>query len=134
MVGRIIWGAIADAGFGAHKTLVLLNGFMIVSCVGTSMFTSRTPHFWIFATLTIFGASAVGWNGVFLGHVARLAPEGKASLVTGGALAFTFFGTVFWAPLFGLLADLTASYQMSFLAFCLPLLACLWFLVNGRVA
>jgi MFS family permease len=134
MVGRIVWGAIADAGFGAHRTLVLLNTLMIASCIGTAMFGSGMPRFLIFTILAVFGASAVGWNGVFLGHVARLAPEGKASLVTGGALAFTFFGTVFWAPLFGLLADATASYQVAFLAFCLPLLACLGFLMKGRVS
>jgi MFS family permease len=134
MAGRIIWGAIADSRFGAHRTLVLLNALMIVSCVGTAMFGSGMPRFWIFAILVVFGASAVGWNGVFLGHIARLAPEGKASLVTGGALAFTFFGTVFWAPLFGLLADATASYRASFLALCLPLMVCLWFLMKRRVS
>jgi MFS family permease len=134
MAGRIIWGAIADAGLGARRTLILLNAVMIVSCVGTAMFGSEMPRFWIFAILIVFGASAVGWNGVFLGHIARLAPEGKASLVTGGALAFTFFGTVFWAPLFGLLADATASYRVSFLALCLPLTVCLWFLMKRRVA
>lgn len=134
MVGRIIWGVIADAGFGAHKTLVLLNGLMILSCFGTAMFASDMPSYLIFSILMVFGASAVGWNGVFLGHIARLAPEGKASLVTGGALAFTFFGTVFWAPLFGLLADMASGYRVSFLALSLPLGLCLWFLICRRVS
>ena len=134
MVGRIIWGVIADAGFGAHRTLVLLNALMIVSCLCTAMFASDMPSYWIFTVLTVFGASAVGWNGVFLGHIARLAPEGKASLVTGGALAFTFFGTVFWAPLFGLLADAASGYRTSFFALSLPLIVCLWFLVTRRVS
>jgi MFS family permease len=133
MVGRIVWGAVADGRLGADRTLILLNALMIFSCIGTAMFGTDTPDYWIFATLAVFGASAVGWNGVFLGHLARLAPEGQSSLVTGGALAFTFFGTVFWAPLFGLLADVTANYQMSFLAFCLPLLICLGLLVKRRV-
>jgi MFS family permease len=134
MVGRIIWGLIADAGFGAHRTLVLLNTLMILSCFGTAMYASDMPSYWLFVILMLFGASAVGWNGVFLGHIARLAPEGKASLVTGGALAFTFFGTVFWAPLFGLLADATSDYRVSFLAFSVPLIICLWFLVSRRVS
>lgn len=134
MVGRIIWGLIADAGFGARRTLVVLNILMILSCFGTAMFASDMPRYWIFVILMLFGASAVGWNGVFLGHIARLAPEGKASLVTGGALAFTFFGTVCWAPLFGLLADATSDYRVSFLAFSVPLIICLWFLVSRRVS
>lgn len=133
MVGRIFWGIIADAGFGAQRTLVLLNILMIASCIGTAMFGNSFSQFWIFAILVVFGASAVGWNGVFLAGIARLAPEGKTSLVTGGALAFTFFGTVFWAPIFGLLADVTESYRVPFLAFCLPLLVCLLFLMRTHI-
>lgn len=133
MIGRIFWGAIADTSFGVRRTLVLLNILMVTSCVGTAMYGNGISRVWLFAILIVFGASAVGWNGVFLGCVARLAPNGKTSLVTGGVLAFTFFGTVFWAPLFGLLADLTGSYRVPFFAFCLPLLMCLWFLMKTRI-
>jgi MFS family permease len=134
MIGRVVWGAIADAGLGAHRTLVLLNALMILSCISTAMFGSHTSLYWIFATLAVFGASAVGWNGVFLGHLARIAPEGQSGLVTGGALAFTFFGTVFWAPLFGLVADVAANYRVSFLAFCLPLMVCLVLLAREWIS
>jgi MFS family permease len=132
MAGRILWGAIADAGLGARRTLTLLNVLMIASCGAIGMFSSDMHRFWVFAVLSVFGASAVGWNGVYLAQVARLAPEGKASLATGGTLAFAFFGTVFWAPLFGLLADATSSYQLAFLALCVPLLICLAFLLRER--
>ena len=39
------------------------------------------------ATLAfLFGLTASGWNGVFLAGVARLAPEGQVSEVTGAVL------------------------------------------------
>jgi sugar phosphate permease len=134
MVGRILWGAIADAGLGARKVLVLLNALMVASSLGIAMFGADTHRFWVFAVLIAFGASAVGWNGVYLAQIGRLAPEGKASLATGGTLAFSFFGTVLWAPAFGVLASATGSYQVSFLSFSLPLLICLVCMAKLRFA
>jgi MFS family permease len=134
MVGRILWGAIADARLGARKVLVLLNALMVASSLGIAMFGADTHRFWVFAVLMAFGASAVGWNGVYLAQVARLAPEGKAGLATGGTLAFSFFGTVLWAPAFGMLVSATGSYQVSFLSFSLPLLICLVCMAKLRFA
>jgi hypothetical protein len=37
----------------------------------------------------------VGWNGVHLSEIARLAPPGEAASATGGSLALTFSGVVF---------------------------------------
>ena len=66
--------------------------------------------------LLVFGASAIGWNGVYLAEVARRAPEGMASVATGGTLAFTFLGVVIGPPLFGLLATVFGTYRAGFLA------------------
>jgi sugar phosphate permease len=125
MAGRIFWGAISDRGLGAHKTLMFLAGLMVLGCIATAMFESGDNHFWIYAVLIVFGATAVGWNGVYLAEVARLAPHGKAGLATGGTLAFTFFGIVFWSPLFGVVAEAAESYPLSYALLCLPLSACL---------
>ena len=132
MAGRIFWGAVADRGLGAHKTLALLTILMALACIGTAMLTAETSNFWVFTVLIVFGASAIGWNGVYLAEVARIAPAGKAGMSTGGTLAFTFLGVVFWPPIFGQIAELTGSYRTSYVALCLPLLVCLGFFLRRR--
>ncbi|MFM8574615.1 MAG: MFS transporter, partial [Limnohabitans sp.] len=75
-----------------------------------------TPHTLLLPILVVFGASAIGWNGVYLAEVARRAPAGQASLATGGTLAFTFLGVVIGPPVFGLLATLCGTYRAGFIA------------------
>jgi len=72
-----------------------------------------SPWF-LFPVLVIFGASAIGWNGVFLAQIARLAPAGQASAATGGTLFLTFSGVVLGSPFFGVLADRLKSYGDSY--------------------
>jgi MFS family permease len=75
-----------------------------------------TPHTLLVPILVVFGASAIGWNGVYLAEVARRAPAGQASLATGGTLAFTFLGVVIGPPVFGLLATVFGTYRAGFVA------------------
>jgi MFS family permease len=132
MAGRLIWGAISDHGLGARRTLALLTVLMLAGSIAVANFSVDMHHFLVFAVLIAFGASAVGWNGVYLAEVARLAPTGKAGMATGGSLALTFAGIVFWTPLFGLLADATGGYRASYLSACVPLSICLAILWNCR--
>lgn len=114
--GRIVWGYVADRGLGASRTLMLLAALMVVSALATASITRETPQAWLVLILLVFGASAIGWNGVYLAEVARRAPEGMASVATGGTLAFTFLGVVIGPPLFGLLATVFGTYRAGFLA------------------
>ncbi|MES2535638.1 MAG: MFS transporter [Pseudomonadota bacterium] len=131
MGGRLMWGVLADHGFGARRTMALISALIALSCLSIALFSSNVPRVWVFAVLIMLGASAAGWNGVFLAEVARLAPKGQAGAATGGTLAFTYFGVVFWPPLFGIAAQAMGSYQISYLAYCLPLLVCLVLLIRG---
>jgi sugar phosphate permease len=132
MAGRVVWGAVADRGLGAHRTLTLLAVLMGAGCIATALFSSDSHRFWVFAVLIAFGASAVGWNGVYLAEVARLAPAGKAGQATGGTLAFTYLGIVFWLPVFGLIADAPGGHHIAYMSLCVPLLLCLGFLLKVR--
>ena len=114
--GRIAWGYIADRWLGASRTLMLLAGLMVVSALATSLLSSQTPQWLLVPVLVVFGASAIGWNGVYLAEVARQAPAGQASLATGGTLAFTFLGVVIGPPIFGLLATVFGTYRAGFVA------------------
>ena len=42
------------------------------------------PPWLLFVFAAVFGATAVGWNGVFLAEVARLAPQDRIGEATGG--------------------------------------------------
>jgi MFS family permease len=128
MGGRIFWGAVSDASLGPRNTLGVLAVVMIVGCIAASLFNAGTSAVYIYIVLMILGSSAVGWTGVYLAEVARLAPAGEVGIATGGALSFTFFGVVFWTPLFGFVANASGGYAAPYLLLCLPLLGCLYLL------
>jgi MFS family permease len=114
--GRIAWGVISDRWLGAQKTLMLLACLMALSALVTALLLPQLPLWAIWITLVVFGASAIGWNGVYLAEVARQAPEGQAGVATGGTLTFTFLGAVIGAPIFGMLSSVFGTYQAGFLA------------------
>ena len=114
--GRIAWGYVADRWLGASRTLMLLAALMVSAALATACLSPATPRVLLVAILVVFGASAIGWNGVYLAEVARRAPAGMASLATGGTLACTFLGVVIGPPVFGLLATVFGTYRAGFVA------------------
>jgi MFS family permease len=112
--GRVVWGYVADRWLGARRMLLLLASMMALGALASAFLTSDTPHGVVIAILVGFGASAIGWNGVYLAEVARRAPPGMASMATGGTLAFTFLGVVMGPPMFGALSGLCGTYRAGF--------------------
>ena len=129
VVGRIAWGAVADRGLGPRNTLMLLATLMIVGSVLTALLQPQWPTLLIWAIVALLGASAIGWNGVYLATVARQAPPGQAGVATGGTLLFTFLGVVCGSPAFGALAGASGSYRIAFAALALPAALALGLLV-----
>ena len=81
------------------------------------------PRWLLFGYAAIFGATAVGWNGVWLAEIARLAPSGRTSEATGGCLFFTFLGVVITPPSFNVVLHLTGGYPVAYAVFAVPALA-----------
>jgi MFS family permease len=127
MGGRILWGFVADKWLGAQKTLALLAALMALCSLTTALFLPVLPLWGIWMVLIVYGASAIGWNGVYLSEVARQAPEGKASMATGGTLTFTFLGVVI-----GALSTAFGSYRAGFLALVVTSSLCAWVLFRLR--
>lgn len=126
---RIVWGWMADNWFGSGYMLMIVAGLLAISAAAMPFFTPETPHVWLYLVLIILGATAIGWNGVFLAEVARQAPKGQASVATGGTLGFTFFGVLCGPPLFGVAAANLQSYGLSYALLILPaalILVLLW--------
>ena len=115
VVGRILWGWLSDRLVTARQALALLGYAIAMTGAGLALVGADWPLIAVFATAAALGAVALGWNGVFLAEIARVAPPGLAGMATGGALAFTFLGALAGPPLFGAVIDLTGSYRMAFL-------------------
>lgn len=114
VVGRVIWGALADRYTGARWMLALLAFGMAITAGITGLFDASWPMWMIVGVSVAFGATAIGWNGVYLAEVAHMAPAGEAGAATGGALFFTYAGVVFGPSLFGLIAGLPGGYGLAF--------------------
>jgi predicted MFS family arabinose efflux permease len=114
VIGRILWGYVADRWLSPTMMLIVIALMLTFGAVGTALLRPDSTPWILFPVLVIFGASAIGWNGVFLAEIARLAPAGQASVATGGTLCITFLGVVLGPPLFGVLAGILKSYGTSY--------------------
>jgi MFS family permease len=117
VLGRIAWGIVADRLLKRRTMLGLLGLGMGLSALATLAATPAWPDWLLFAYAAAFGATAVGWNGVYLAEVAHLAPPGQIGAATGGCLFFTFLGVVVAPPLFHLVLALSGSYAAAYAAF-----------------
>jgi MFS family permease len=133
IVGRIAWGAVADRWLSPRSMLGALGVMMALSGVGVAGFNADWPLSAVILVSALYGASAVGWNGVYLAEVARLAPPGRVGAITGGTQFFTFIGALAAPPLFGFVVGLAGNYGKAYFVFCLlPALAGLRLLMSAR--
>ncbi len=134
VVGRVVWGFVADRLLSRRVMLGLLGVGMGLSALVTVFATPAWPLPLLFFYAAVFGATAVGWNGVFLAEVARIAPAGQISQATGGCMFFTFLGVVVSPPLFSQALAIGGSYAGAYAVFGVPaLFAGLWLLAARRV-
>ncbi len=127
IVGRVLWGLLADRWRGgARLTLFWLALAMALTGLAMPLLTASLPHAWVIALLAIYGATAIGWNGVFLGTVARVVPHDQAAMATAGSLFFTYFGVLIGSPLFGVASGAIGRIGPAFALLALPLAWTLW--------
>jgi MFS family permease len=127
VVARVAWGVIADRWGRPMVLLGIVALAMGLAAFATSRFTPQWPTAAITLVCVAFGATAIGWNGVYLAQVARLAPPGKAGDATGGSLVFTFGGVLFGPPAFAFLVENGVAYASAFVIVAAPAVACgLW--------
>ena len=127
IAGRIAWGLISDRWRGgARLTLFWLALAMALTGIAMPFVTASMPHAWVIALLVTYGATAIGWNGVFLGTVARVVPHDQAAMATAGSLFFTYFGVLIGSPLFGFASGAIGRIGPAFALLALPLAWTLW--------
>ena len=115
VIGRIVWGMIADRSLGAVRMVVVLAIGMAVGSVALGLLPPP-PGVALMAVVVLLGACSLGWNGTFLSEVARQAPPGGAGRATSAILTCTYGGVVIGPPLFAVLAGATGSYGVGFVA------------------
>ncbi len=116
IIGRISWGVVADNWVKPRALLGILGVTMSVGAALTATFTPTWPLVAVFAVSFAYGATAIGWNGVYLSEVARIAPAGKAGAATGASLAMTYAGVVVLPIMFWVIVVLSNSYAAAFAA------------------
>jgi MFS family permease len=132
VVGRIAWGVVADRHLGPRRTLLLLGGLSLLCGLALPLLAPLDRRSAMLVLLCLYGATAIGWNGVYLATVARLVPQSDAARATGGTLFFTFFGVVIGPPIFGALGGALGSLAWAFALLALPLAAALTVLWRAR--
>ena len=132
VIGRIAWGVVADRMASRRAVLGALGLGMGLSAIATLAASPHWPAWLLFCYAALFGATAVGWNGVYLAEGARLAPVGQTSQATGGCLFFTFLGVVVAPPLFSLALALGSGYPAAYALFGVPAFAIGTRLLRGR--
>ena len=114
VVARIAWGSVSDRTAAPRATLAVIGVLMAAASFATTFVSAAWPMSAIFFVAAALGATAIGWNGVYLSEIARLAPAGEAGRATGGCLFFTFVGVVILPFLFGWLQRASGSYAVCF--------------------
>ncbi len=130
--GRLLWGWSADRFASARQVLTLLAALSAL-CAGIFAHEAAGGGVVLLGAVSaVFGAAAIGWNGVFLAEVARIAPSGTVAAATGAALFMTYAGVVAGPPAFSYLAT-RFGYGPAFTAASVMMtLMALALLVGGR--
>lgn len=114
IAGRIGWGALADALRRPLAVLAGLGVIMALSGLAVALAQPHWPRWLVYAIAVVIGASAVGWNGVYISECARRAPPGRAGEFVGATSFFVFLGPVLWPTLLRQLLYLTQSYPLGY--------------------
>jgi predicted MFS family arabinose efflux permease len=114
VIGRVLWGWVTDRFGDGLAMLFRLNAVMLGCCVLTAFVTPRWPVLPIALLCVVFGATAVGWNGIFLAEIARRSPRGMVSVATGGAMVWNFGGILVGPATFATVYKWIGSYTATF--------------------
>ncbi|MXQ14462.1 MFS transporter [Microvirga makkahensis] len=113
ILGRIGWGMAADRVPRPRSLMLILGVLMCASAGATSLLESQWAFMIMALVVFVFGATASGWNGVFLSEIVRTVEPSRIGIATSGCLTFTFLGVVCGPPLFGGLVAM-AGYDGAF--------------------
>jgi MFS family permease len=113
IAGRILWGIVADR-WRARPLLGWLGVSMSAAALLTAAIAPQWPTAAVLVVSLGFGATAVGWNGVYLAELAHMVPAREAGAATGASLAMTYAGVVILPVLFWAIVRVSDSYAAGY--------------------
>lgn len=115
ILGRILWAVAADR-WGAPPVLLVIGAGAALAALLLGLAGPGLPWGGVVGLAAAMGCFAVGWTGVLLAEVARLAPPGKVGAATS-AMGFAMAATLIVSPsLLSALVGLTGGYGTGFAA------------------
>jgi predicted MFS family arabinose efflux permease len=134
VLGRIAWGWVADRSGDCIAALQYLTLVSVLCCAVLYFLTPGWPVWFTGLLYAVFGATAIGWNGLYTAEVARRSPQGQVSLVTGGAMVWNFAGILTGPTAFTLVYKVIGSYTATFGAVIVVAILTLFALHAGKRA
>ncbi|MGE4336388.1 MAG: MFS transporter [Pigmentiphaga sp.] len=119
IIGRLGWGRLADTTGSPNTIQLVIAALMGVSSLLVGLASADWWLWLLILSAVLFGATAIGWNGLFLAEVARLAPVGAVASTTGAVLTYTYVGVVIGPVLFSQLGELAGSLGTAFVVLAL---------------
>lgn len=113
MIGRIVLGWLADRmghalrHLGVQAVLSAMAVTLLVSVGGEADWA-------LYGSAALVGFTAIGWNGVHIAELARVAPLHLVSDVTSASSLFAFVASVIGPLLFMALIGWGGSYELAF--------------------
>lgn len=134
VAGRIFWGWLADRTGDSLRMLQMLSAGMLVCCIILAFLQPGWPMPLTALLFALLGATAIGWNGLYIAEVARRSPPGQVSLATGGAMVWNFAGILVGPTTFTLVYKWLGSYAWTFGSVVLIVIGIVLALIAGRHA
>ncbi|MFO8033923.1 MAG: MFS transporter [Candidatus Bipolaricaulota bacterium] len=120
IVGPPGWGWVSDALLGGDRrrglSLLGVGAAMMCLVFGLLVGSVQLPLVLLLILAVVLGFVTFSGPGLYFTTVSEMAPTGRTGVTSGLALIFARVGIMLSPPLFGALADLTDTYQASWLA------------------
>lgn len=117
--GRIEWCVICDRLLKTNKRKAFLymgSIFLALSIFFCLFFKNcRPPIIIVFILSFLAGFSGRGWTGLYLASAAESVNENDVGTATGFSLLFMRLGSMSIPPIFGYIADVKGTYNLSWL-------------------
>jgi MFS family permease len=120
MVGRVALGWLADRTGHALRHLAWQA---LASTLAVVLLITLGGHnsWMLYGCAALVGATAIGWNGVHMAELARVAPSALVGDVTSAASFFGFVGSICGPLAFMLIVKWSGSYDVAFLVMAVQL-------------
>ncbi len=119
VAGQPLWGLINEKVFHGNRRIglsllgILISGLALFSGLVVSRFSF--PNYGLIIFSFLFGFCTMGVIAIYFTSVSELVSREYIGVVTGLALIFPRTSTIFAPPLFGLIADHSGTYALSWI-------------------